>query len=535
MICLARIHCAEAQNYNIILGRPTNNAVTASILFDQSVQFYVEYGVQSGNYPQTTAVVNAVPGKPEETDLTGLLPDKKYYYRVKYKTAGASSFLATPPYSFHTQRSKDSTFTFTIESDEHLYDIKGVRSLYEICLKNQAADNPDFMLSLGDIFGDDHYPSTISSAQVDYLHGYYRPLLGAICHSLPFFVCLGNHEGENDYYLNQNLSANLAYWATQWRKYYYPNPFPNTFYSGNSAVEPNGLGYPENYYAWTWGNALFVVLDVYRDQCDTSDKPGGWAWTLGKPQYDWLKKTLEESSSTFKFVFAHHVRGQGRGGLTNAKLFEWGGYEQNGTSFTFTGKRPGWAKPIQRLFADNQVNIFFQGHDHLFAKEELEGVVYQEVPMPSDSTYSLGLTANGDAYTSVTQNGSGHIRVTVSPSCVKVDYVRAYLPADTLSGGNKNGRVTYSYTIGQCTSNPVNTAPQNPVTVYPNPAAGVLKILFNGTPPATFDITVCTMSGQVVCRSQTLQTDISNLPAGIYVVRVNSNTINTAKKITVLK
>ena len=46
------------------------------------------------------------------------------------------------------------------------------------------------------------------------------------------------------------------------RKTYFPNPQPDGFYSGNTAVE-KFVGLRENYYAWTLGNALFVVLDPY--------------------------------------------------------------------------------------------------------------------------------------------------------------------------------------------------------------------------------------------------------------------------------
>ena len=134
--------------------------------------------------------------------------------------------------------------------------------MYKICLANQLADKPDFMLSLGDTFGDDHYPTTITSTELKDLHSYYRPFLGEIAHSVPFYFCLGNHEGENNFYLPLNPPNNLTAWATVWRKYYYPNPSPNSFYSGNTQVEPNGLGLPENYYAWTWGDALFVILDA---------------------------------------------------------------------------------------------------------------------------------------------------------------------------------------------------------------------------------------------------------------------------------
>ena len=40
-----------------------------------------------------------------------------------------------------------------------------------------------------------------TSAQMDALHKDYRPYLGSICHSIPLFICLGNHEGEKAYYL----------------------------------------------------------------------------------------------------------------------------------------------------------------------------------------------------------------------------------------------------------------------------------------------------------------------------------------------
>ena len=187
-----------------------------------------------------------------------------------------------------------------------------------------------------------------------------------------------------DYYLAQTPPNNLGVWSTLWRKFYFPNPEPNSFYSGNTEVEDYGMGSPQNYFAWTWGNALFVVIDAYRYQNDTTAKPKNWDWSIGFTQYTWLKNTLESSTAQYKFVFCHQVRGQGRGGALIAKNFEWGGYENNGTTFGFTTKRQGWAKPIHQLFVDNGVNIFFHGHDHLFAHEVLDSVVYPEVPMPSD-------------------------------------------------------------------------------------------------------------------------------------------------------
>ena len=50
------------------------------------------------------------------------------------------------------------------------------------------------------------------------------------------------------------------------RKRYYPNPIPDDFYSGNAdtlaAIDGDHLR--EDYFAWEWGDALFVVIDPYQ-------------------------------------------------------------------------------------------------------------------------------------------------------------------------------------------------------------------------------------------------------------------------------
>ena len=96
--------------------------------------------------------------------------------------------------------------------------------------------------------------------------------------------------------------------------------------------------------------------------------------------------------------------------------------------------------PIHDLFVKTGVTIFFQGHDHLFARQELDGIVYQSCPNPADNTYTA---FNRDAYRSgdVLPN-SGHLRLTVAPEKVRVDYVRSFLRGD-----GTNGVVAFSYTI----------------------------------------------------------------------------------------
>ncbi|MEI6409372.1 MAG: T9SS type A sorting domain-containing protein [Bacteroidota bacterium] len=528
---------SSAQTFNEILGRPTDKSLTISILFNQVVQVYVEYGTTPGIYPQSTTTVTSLPETPVVLELQPLAADTRYYYRTVYKTPNAANFQFGPQRTFHTQRAPGQKFTFTVEADEHLYDKKGIRSLYQICLQNQARDSADFMLSLGDIFGDDHTPLETTSDDMKALHLDYRQYLGAVCHSLPFFVCLGNHEGESGYYLDQTPPNNIAVYGTNWRKFYYPNPVPNDFYSGNMTVEPNGIGLPENYYAWTWGDALFVVLDVYRD-CDVNEKPQKWDWTLGETQYKWLKTTLETSNAAHKFVFAHHNRGQGRGGIVPATGFEWGGID--GNLYKFDEFRPGWGLPIHQLMVQNGVDIFFQGHDHLYARESLDGLVYQEVPMPSDSTYQIGMLANANAYTDLTLDGAGHIRVTVEPTCVTVDYVGAYLPADTL-GVHKNREIRYSYKVGDCALSTHDGADaQNAAfDVFPNPTSRKLSIKARNTSSYDRKIDLFNKQGALI-RSAVLpagaeqcELELENISPGLHLVRISEGSSTQTKKVLI--
>ncbi len=517
---------ANGQPFTIVLGRPTDQSVSANIVFQSNMDYFLEYGENEFSLIHKIPVKRATSGIPELIELNDLPANQYTYYRIQYKSITATNFQSSELYRFHTQRSKDDDFVFAIEADEHLYDKKGIPSLYQITLNNIGLDKPDFLLSLGDTFGDDHTPDETTSQDMQALHRDYLQYLSKLTHSIPFFFCLGNHEGENGYYLNQNAPENIAVYGTLWRKYYYPNPFPNAFYSGNTMEEEYGIGLPENYYAYTWGNALFVVLDVYRD-CTINEKPKNWDWTLGEKQYRWFKSTLENSNAKFKFVFAHHTRGQGRGGVSTARGFEWGGYDNN--KYLFDEMRPGWGKPIHDLMVNNNVSVFFQGHDHLFALDELDGVYYQTVPMPSDTTYSIGVTDNGDAYDGVKLDGSGHLKVSVSKDCATIDYIQAYLPKDTLSGSHKNRNLAYSYSIGDCqTSLTSEIENDQSVSAFPNPANDEITInmgLTGDQNPRSITLFDCFGRAIVVkdfhAKSNYLTFSTENFPNGIYGLKLS--------------
>ena len=68
-------------------------------------------------------------------------------------------------------------------------------------------------------------------------------------------------------------------------------------------------GIRDGYYAWTWGDALFVVLDPWWYSTRQHDGMDNWDSTLGSAQYQWLKRTLAKSDKRWKFVFAHDLVG----------------------------------------------------------------------------------------------------------------------------------------------------------------------------------------------------------------------------------
>ena len=217
------------------------------------------------------------------------------------------------------------------------------------------------------------------------------------------------------------------------------------------------------------------------------------------------------------------------------------------------------------------MTIFFQGHDHVFAHEVLDGITYQSCPMAADSTYEIGMLANASAYTTDTLSGSGHIKVSVTPSCVKVDFVRSYLPADTM-GVHKNGEIAFSYTIGDCIITPcefiygnwsacdssgfqtrtytaspsgcLGTPPTDSlrracqfstndfVTVFPNPAKNTINLRFANN-ITNLQTELVNSIGQTLYKGNTNTIDISKFSTGIYFLKIETDQGKASKKIMI--
>ena len=489
------------------LGKPTQRSIAMKVFFDAPVEISVQYGLSSGKYTMESPWQSVKAMEPGEINLSNLTANTTYFYRLQFRVPNSAAVSYRPEYKFQTQRAVNANFSFVVQSDPHL-DEQSDSALFRLCLKNQLADKPDFMLDLGDILMTDKLKNAagvIPKDTITYRSQLFRNYYETISHSVPIFISMGNHEGESGWNLN-NTANNIAVWGTLDRKKYFMNPSPNEFYSGDQTVHPF-VGLRENYYEFTWGDAQFIILDPYWYTSTKPDANNGWRWTLGKTQYDWLRNSLEKSKSKFKFVFAHQLIGgdpNGRGGIEFADLYEWGGKNLNGSDGWATN-RPGWYKPIKDLLTENRVTIFFHGHDHFFAKQDKDCLVYQETPQPSHPVF---LTANsatdygyvkGDIYPN-----AGHLRVNVSGDGVKVDYVRAYLPKNE-TATRKNLDVSASYFIG--TKNCYDDKPSNVVlwnsnyineVVYPNPLRQRTTLSFTLSKPDLISLSIFNAVGQQV-------------------------------------
>lgn len=445
-----------------VLGRANDRFMTASILAREKLEVFFEYGTEMGRYQQKTRPILLAPGQPVEVMLRELQPNTRYFYRLQNRKPGESGFHPRPECQFHTQRAAGSTFTFCVQGDSHperphMSD----PNLYARTLLHAASNQPDLYFCMGDDFSVDKV-RTINAENLAAPYLLQRPFLGLVAKSAPLYLVNGNHEQASLFNFNQTDERHEVAVSVQTaRNQYFPMPGPEGIYTGD-AKEFRRIGLLRDYFAWTWGDALFVVLDNYwhsPTQVDSGFQGGQagkkgkddkknrdwWGITLGDAQYQWFKRTLEQSRAKFKFVFAHHVLGTGRGGIEASELYEWGGGSRGkGNAGEFKQKRPGWDLPVHQLMAKHGVTIFFQGHDHLYARQERDGLVYQEVPLPADHAYA---TYNEEAYRSGTKlPNSGYLRVTVSPAEVKVDYVRCLLPKDETST-QKTGAIAHSYTI----------------------------------------------------------------------------------------
>ncbi|MGA8075252.1 MAG: malectin domain-containing carbohydrate-binding protein [Candidatus Acidiferrales bacterium] len=542
-----------------LLGRPTDTSVTINVVASAAIDAYFEYGTQTGGpYTQTSPAAGA--GGPVSTAanaplvvvLSGLTANTHYFYKMIYRQTGTTSWTTRAEHSFWTQRPPGSTFAFTVAADSHINIVFGNSALFQQTLQNIAGESPDFHFDLGDTFAMDNV-TLQSTANSNYLN--LRSYFGLISASAPVFLALGNHEQEEGWHLDDtgNVATSPPVMSANARNLYYLNPDPllSSFYTGNTDTSISAVSGDHtigDYYAFTWGDALFVVIDPYwyttikpytgNEGGGESSDPGNgvrWDWTLGVNQYQWLEKTLQNSSAKYKFIFAHQAAGgiddYGRGGANAVPYVEWGGYNDDGTTWAFDSQRAGWDRPVHQLLVKYNVTAFFHAHDHEFAYEKRDGVVYQLLPMAADATYGNGFAEyhTTDPYTLSVLPNSGHLRVTVTSSQVTVDYVRAFT-----SGAGTNGQIAYTYTMGPATTGgvAVSSVSLSPTSVIGGVANSTGTVTLSAAAPAGGSVVNLSSGNTAAATAPATVTVAANATSATFTVTSKAVSATTTSTIT---
>ena len=356
-------------------------------------------------------------------EIGGLDAGTLYEYEIvaAQNEAGRPLFSGTAM----TQREPGKRFAFAMLTDPHIAprdpvptDLQTNSSPEETLLqvaRDIRVGHPDFMINGGDMldfhqFGFNLPPPDGSWTRLGYLN--YRRLLGNTLGEAAHYAVIGNWDGENGCYTAEEIDRS----RTQ-RLLYLPGPEPSTYPEGGSAYE--------DYYAFTWGDALFVVLNVMSYTTTwhlLSGDPGvPDDWTLGSAQLAWLEQTLANATSRWRFLFIHHTVGGAAGDPANSA------YGRGGGQAAYVGEQA----VVHELMQQYGVQVFFYGHDHVFTDMVVDGIHYT-LPGSAGAPWKFPDTTTGyqEYWTD-----SGHARVEVDPEGVRVDFIAL------------GGAVLYSYSL----------------------------------------------------------------------------------------
>jgi len=273
----------EGLNISPYLQNATQNSIVIMWETTEPVVGTVNYG-DSEN--MGSSVSESSPAKIHEVKITGLEPGKTYYYQASYGN------VKTPPSKFKTAP-PDGTKDFILA----VYgDSRSDPVTHSKIVALMSESNPDLIIHTGDL---------VSSGTVyeRWKPEFFTPLSKLSDH-VPFYTCLGNHEGNSPNYYN-----------------YLSLP-------GN-----------EIYYSFDYANAHFICLDT---------NSGNTPYDESSPQYKWLIEDLEKNKNSNKWIIV----------FFHAPLFR-----VNPTR-GIEPQRYLW----QPIFDKYGVDLVLNGHDHNYSR-----------------------------------------------------------------------------------------------------------------------------------------------------------------------
>jgi len=308
-------------------------------------------------------------------------------------------------------------------------------SIINNILSSIAGSGADFVMDTGDTgqthvasFAPTYHAQNQSDANERYslVRNYFENI------SLPVYLSLGNHDAENGWGAEgtNSHSEDLYTWSLNARLDYWPGPTDQTYSYGGGPYE--------NYYAFDWGDATFIILDSYR--YNTVAPVTGDDWVLGDEQMAWLEETLSVSDKKLKFLFAHHILG-----CYDPDTSHGYNYGDGGGNYSWKGDQAN----INYLMEKYNAQFYLYGHVHRFVHDWANWSSFNRINQVNyianmGGSWGGSFVCGGGKRQTIYQEGDcnrGYIKVDVSPYNVTFFFING-----------SNEALLYNYTIS-------NTAP----------------------------------------------------------------------------
>jgi predicted phosphodiesterase len=413
-----------------LLSRPTETSIRITALSREPLAKVVLELRRNdkGNWERQPAPLQLSAHDVLDWTVNSLSPATRYQYRVLLNAsadAGAGADKSLRPLatgSFRTQRNRPASYTAVLLTDAHTGSFAEgsgpVRTLDKV-VQNASRAQPEFVLDLGDNVawpGSREYAQKSPDEAVE-AYARYRRQLGPLLINSPYFAAIGNWSGESGKFPEKSIATMAAV-----RQAFLPGP--------NHLTYPQGGSEREDYYAFSWGDVLYVVLNIqtYSKPSQPDELPSlimdvnqSTEWTLGEKQMAWFAKTLRKAKERFRFVCMHHPAGGNAGNPANTI------YGRGGARAWNTGEQA----RIHALMKKHRVQIFFYGHDHVFVDDVVDGIHYA---LPGSCGAPWKFTKEETGYERFWPD-SGHAQLEVTPEKATVSFI------------NVEGKVLHTFSV----------------------------------------------------------------------------------------
>jgi len=444
-----------------LLCRPRIGGVDVNIIPHAETDAYVEWGTDGVSFPFATSIATVPAQSAAHFAMTGLGTDLPYFYRLRFRPAGGGSYAAGEVHRFRSMPTLTGDSRIAVTTDIHVTNTVALAldthmALLEDALVHMVGHLPNdyhLWMDLGDLVVIRAQRIAFDLVEVEQRYRQAREYIDLVGSEVPFVLVRGNHEEVNGWDDN-GTPDNTAIWSGQALLKWFPPPLPDAYVSGNTVSYPN-LGLPGDYFAFDVGRMRFRCLDPYlfsttrphNGHGETGGSQNGWDWKLGQQQYDWLHDDLTTKNTPYRVLATHHLTScydlpgywYGRGGIevaqhsvTGRPSFEWGGEDAAGANQLPTQRAGFTHGSIHDMLVNEGNQVILKGHDHFYARQQIDDMVYLTLAKPNDTAQHTGdlwgwrfSCFYPESVTTMFQN-SGFLSIAAGAEAATFEYIQTY-------------------------------------------------------------------------------------------------------------